>query len=408
MDKKLNLCKKLNLNDNETKNMKNNYLLFSFLFILFSALHITANGQITDSIYWGGKQRTYKYFIPTPYNGITKVPLVMSLHPSFSNADNHMNAAKWQLYGDTANFISVYPNGTSNQAGSTNFSWNAYNLSTGSTADDVGFLNAVLDSMIAHYVIDTCKIYISGFSNGTWMAWRMMCDFSNRFAAVGPLSGSWKYGKDGFCDHGGCNGSNIPNTIPPSEEAHLNCIPSKKLPYMYYRGANEVNLTDRSITDPNGNYFWSHFNNCDTIPVVDTIIDLGDSIIREHYTNCDNVETYIMNVIGNSHLWHASATKQFWKFFRDKTKCSLPTSANANINDEVALTVFPNPASGILFLNISGNYSLSILNYLGQSVYVDSFAGQSSISTSSLNNGLYNIAIRTDNLIKVVKLLIQH
>lgn len=374
----------------------------------FSVILNHAFAQITDSIFWGGKQRTYKYFVPALYNGIDKVPLVISLHPSFSNADNHMNAAKWQLYGDTANFISVYPNGTSNQAGSTNFSWNAYNLSTGSSADDIGFLNAVLDSMIAHYSIDTCKIYISGFSNGAWMAWRMMCDFTDRFAAVGPLSGSWKYGKDGFCDHGGCDGSTIPNTSPPSEEAHLNCTPSKKLPYMYYRGTNEVNLTDRAVTDPNGNYFWSHFNDCDTVPVIDTIVDLGDKIIREHYTHCDQAETYIMNVIGNSHLWHASATKQFWNFFRNKSKCGLSTSVLENDANETALNIYPNPVSETLYLEFEGNYSVSVYNYWGQLVFINPLDGHSSISTSLFQNGLYYLILRKGSFIKSSKFLVQH
>ncbi|MFN9581651.1 MAG: alpha/beta hydrolase family esterase, partial [Bacteroidota bacterium] len=241
------------------------------LLVCIAAL-ISSNlrAQISDSIFWDGNQRTYKFFLPTSYTGSQNIPMIISLHPSFSNADNHMNAAKWQLFGDTANFISVYPNGTSNQQGSTNFSWNAYNLSTGSSADDVGFLNALLDSMITNYAVDTCRIYISGFSNGAWMSWRMICDFTNRFAAVAPLSGSWKYGRDGFCDHGGCDGSTIPGTNPPSQEATLNCTPSKRIPYMYYRGTNEVNLTDRAITDPNGNYFWSRHNGCDTIATVDT------------------------------------------------------------------------------------------------------------------------------------------
>jgi polyhydroxybutyrate depolymerase len=330
----------------------------------------------------------------------------MSLHPSFSNADNHMNAAKWQLLGETENFISVYPNGTSNQAGSTNYSWNAYNLSTGSTADDVGFLNAVLNKMITDYNINTCKIYISGFSNGAWMTWRMMCDFADRFAAVGPLSGSWKYGRDGFCDHGGCNGSTIPGTNPPSEEAHLNCTPSRKLPYMYYRGTNEVNLTDRAVTDLNGNFFWSQFNDCETTPVVDTIEDLGDTIVREHYINCDNVDTYIMNVVGNSHTWHASATRQFWNFFRDKSSCN--TLSNAQNNNFNPFKIYPNPVSNNLFIDVTGNYSIAIINYLGQSVYNNSFTGDNSISTSQFQNGIYIVVIKKDNLTRTHKLIIKH
>jgi polyhydroxybutyrate depolymerase len=370
-------------------------ILICFVAILSSNL----NAQITDSIFWDGKQRTYKFFVPTSYTGTKKIPMVISLHPSFSNADNHMNAAKWQLLGDTANFISVYPNGTSNQQGSTNFSWNAYNLSTGSSADDVGFLNALIDSMITNFAVDTCRIYISGFSNGAWMSWRMMCDFTNRFAAVAPLSGSWKYGKDGFCDHGGCNGSTIPGTNPPSQEATMNCIPSKRMPYMYYRGTNEVNLTDRAITDPNGIYFWSRHNGCDTIATVDTINISGDQIIRERYLNClDSTETIIMNVVGNSHTWHASATNEFWKFLRKYSKCSgVITSEVSNIDDNNKFEIYPNPTNSSLFIKTGyiSTFQFSIINSMGQFILQGRLNGNS-IDVSSLQSGIYFIRLKDE------------
>ena len=359
------------------------------ILICFVAIFINnLNAQITDSIFWDGKQRTYKFFVPTSYTGTQKIPMVISLHPSFSNADNHMNAAKWQLLGDTANFISVYPNGTSNQQGSTNFSWNAYNLSTGSSADDVGFLNALIDFMITNFAVDTCRIYISGFSNGAWMSWRMMCDFTNRFAAVAPLSGSWKYGKDGFCDHGGCNGSTIPGTNPPSQEATMNCIPSKRMPYMYYRGTNEVNLTDRAITDPNGIYFWSRHNGCDTIATLDTIYISGDQIIRERHLNClDSTETIIMNVVGNSHTWHASATNEFWKFLRKYSKCSgTITTGVSDVHWNEKVSIFPNPTNSVI--NVDCKNGFNIYSSTGQLVMQSSQA-TIQINISDLPTGLY-------------------
>jgi polyhydroxybutyrate depolymerase len=370
-------------------------ILICFVAILSSNL----KAQITDSIFWDGKQRTYKFFLPTAYTGAQKIPLVISLHPGFSNADNHMNAAKWQLIGDTANFISVYPNGTSNQPTSTNFSWNAYNLSTGSSADDVGFLNALLDSMITNFAVDTCRIYISGFSNGAWMSWRMMCDFTNRFAAVAPLSGSWKYGKDGFCDHGGCNGSTIPGTNPPSQEATMNCTPFKRMPYMYYRGTNEVNLTDRAITDPNGIYFWSRHNGCDTIPTVDTINSNGDQIIRERYLNCqDSTETIIMNVVENSHTWHASATNEFWKFLRKYSKCSgIITSGVSNIDNYNKFEIYPNPTNSTLFIKTAyiSKFQFSIFNAMGQ-VIMQGRLNDNTIDVFSLQSGIYFILLKDE------------
>jgi polyhydroxybutyrate depolymerase len=370
--------------------------LLIYLVVLLSS---NLKSQIIDSIFWDGKHRTYKFFLPKAYNGTLKIPLILSLHPSFSNADNHMNAAKWQLIGDTANFISVYPNGTSNQQGSTSYSWNAYNLSTGSTADDVGFLNALLDSMILNYSVDTCRIYISGFSNGAWMSWRMMCDFSKRFAAVAPLSGSWKYGKDGFCDHGGCDGSTIPGTNPPSQEATINCVPIKKIPYMYYRGTNETNLTDRAITDPNGNYFWSRHNGCDTVPTTDTIYSNGDQIIRERYLNCkDSTETIVMNVVGNSHTWHASATHEFWKFLKKYTKCSDGLSTGViGIDMGINVEIYPNPTNTALFINTEKLFThYQIITTTGQIVKQEILT-QNRIDVTDISAGIYYVLLKNES-----------
>jgi polyhydroxybutyrate depolymerase len=250
--------------------------------------------------------------------------------------------------GDAENFISVYPNGTSQVGSTTSFSWNAYAPSTGINVDDVGFLNAVLGQVIRQYAVDTTRLYLTGFSNGAWMTFRMGCDFTRRFAALGPLSGSWKYGRDGRCDHGGCNGSPIPGTNPPSAEATVNCVPDRTIPIMFYRGTREASLTDRAQTDPMVPYFWSRLNQCQTVAVLDSFQRNGDLIRRERYPACaQNAETVVMNVVGNSHVWHASATDEFWDFFRRFRRLPAGTALSAAAPARPSgLALFPNPATG--------------------------------------------------------------
>jgi len=318
------------------------------LLLLVLVVPCFASAQTTITMQWQGRTRTYFVYVPSSYSPTVRLPVVLALHPGLSNATNHAAAAKWQEKGNAEGFISVYPNGTSQIGSSTSFSWNAYAPSSGSNVDDVGFLNAVLNQVIRQYAVDTTRLYLSGFSNGAWMTFRMGCDFTQRFAALGPLSGSWKYGKDGLCDHGGCNGSPIPGTSPPSAEANVNCVPSQKIPIMFYRGTRESSLTDRAITDPAVPYFWSLFNQCQTTPVVDNLQRNGDNIMRERYPACAaNAEVVVMNVVDNSHQWHASATDEFWEFFQRFRRLPngtvLPTAAPTVT--ELAFSLFPNPAT---------------------------------------------------------------
>jgi len=51
-------------------------------------------------------------------------------------------------------------------------------------ADDVGFLNRLLDKLLNDYPIDPRRIYIYGHSSGAFMAHRMACSNAERFAGI--------------------------------------------------------------------------------------------------------------------------------------------------------------------------------------------------------------------------------
>lgn len=59
--------------------------------------------------------------------------------------------------------------------------------------DDFGFISALIDTMIMHYNVDTTRIYVMGFSNGSMMAYRMAAGLSHRIAAIGAGSGQMVY-----------------------------------------------------------------------------------------------------------------------------------------------------------------------------------------------------------------------
>ncbi|MFO0876691.1 MAG: alpha/beta hydrolase-fold protein [Gemmataceae bacterium] len=56
-------------------------------------------------------------------------------------------------------------------------------------ADDVTFLNEVLDAVASHYPIRHDQVYLTGFSNGAAMTFRLAAEASHRFAAIGPVAG---------------------------------------------------------------------------------------------------------------------------------------------------------------------------------------------------------------------------
>lgn len=146
----------------------------------------------TTSILHDGLTRTYTVRLPGSYNGIQPLPLVIAMHGGFGSGLQLENQSRLSLKGEAEGFIVVYPDGT--QGGALNFrTWNAgwcCGPSVTNNVDDVGFINALLDEVIAAYAVDTTRIYATGMSNGGFMAYRLACEMPQRIAAIAPVAAS--------------------------------------------------------------------------------------------------------------------------------------------------------------------------------------------------------------------------
>jgi hypothetical protein len=70
------------------------------------------------------------------------------------------------------------------------------------------------------------------------------------------------------------------------------------------------------------------------------------------------------------------------------------------------ITIYPNPASDIVYVNVNETFNAVIYNYQGQivkNVIVDN--GQ--INVSNLTNGMYFLEIRTGNNVSINKILVR-
>lgn len=273
--------------------------------------------QVRRELPWAGVTRTYLEYIPATYDPKQPHPLVLALHGGGGNANRFSEQTMFAQKAEAEGFIVVHPNGTPFQLPGTplqdgNHRWNAYEPAG---ADDVGFLSALIDRLEAEYNIDPNRIYLTGFSNGAMMTYRMACDFATRFAAVAPVSGSWKYGPDGV-----------------SGTANVDCVPERTIPFMYYRGTLEESIPTRDTEDAECEAFWSARNGCDATPMVDTLTVNGETIERERYVNCaDGAEVSVMNVVDAGHNWHASATDQIWEFLKRHTKSPVTPTATPTV-----------------------------------------------------------------------------
>lgn len=136
-----------------------------------------------------GATRWFKVFTPSNLGSPAKVVLV--LHGG--SLDYHQTDAnsqyEWREIATEQGILVVYPNGTST-AGVTDGSdqhWNDCRADAGDndvTANDVGFINGMLDWVEGHYNVDPRRVYAVGTSNGGMMSYRLAREVSDRIAAV--------------------------------------------------------------------------------------------------------------------------------------------------------------------------------------------------------------------------------
>lgn len=123
--------------------------------------------QTNENVDIGATNRTYVQYLPTGFNPATEsLPVVFCLHGIGDVSTNMANIGFNQI-GDTARFISIYPQGLTNAFGQS--SWNNGTLLS-STANDIDFFHAMMNDMILNYNADPSRIYVSGFSMGSIMS----------------------------------------------------------------------------------------------------------------------------------------------------------------------------------------------------------------------------------------------
>jgi polyhydroxybutyrate depolymerase len=268
--------------------------VFFFLFLCFPQM-VSYAQDVTSSISFEGHLRDFRIFFPDNHSNKGEFPLVIHLHGYDWTSEGELEYSQLYQVTDTAGFVLVSPNAVEKR-------WNSglgdHPDWPTPDVDDVGFINALLDTLIARdYYIDPDRIYVCGFSNGGIMSYRLACQLGHRFAAIASVSG-----------------------LINKNEA-TNCSPDHPMPVLHFHGTSDM------VTSQEGDeYFLSadqtmeHFaglNNCvqiDTVLVPD--IDTNDYCTVEKiiYSDCsDDSNILYYKVINGGHSWPGAVQDFNWE-----------------------------------------------------------------------------------------------
>jgi polyhydroxybutyrate depolymerase len=115
-------------------------------------------------------------------------------------------------------------------------------------ADDNAFIDQMLDKLSSEYAVDATRVYAAGLSDGGFMAFRLGCTLSDRFAAIAAV------------------GATMPKT--------MTCLPSHPLtvvmmngtsdPIVHYNGGHVGRYSVLSAEDTAK--YWAKLNGCQSKP----------------------------------------------------------------------------------------------------------------------------------------------
>lgn len=376
--------------------MKNLSLLLLALLLSLSSI---AQQTISASINHDGKTRSYILYVPDSYSATTPAPLVLNFHGYTSNANDQMAYGDFRAIADTANFLVVHPQGTLLN-GITH--WNVGGWTLGSTTDDVGFTEALLDELSAQYNIDQDRIYATGMSNGGFMSFLLACQLSNRIAAIASVTGSMTPETYNVC-----------NPQHPTPVMQIHGVADGVVPYF---GASWT----RSIADVRD--YWRDYNNCSTDLIKTDVpnTSLLDASTASHqvYPDGDNGTTVEhFRISGGGHTWPGSfpspgtnqdfdASLEIWKFFSRYDLGSLNgvTSTEPGPQNN-SFAVFPNPTTGSLNVETQSEVGASyqIVSIQGKTLVRGVLRGsRTPINLSDLAAGVYVLQVGGQST-KVIK-----
>lgn len=130
-----------------------------------------------------GKLRDYRLFITPGLKLTAPVPLVVMLHGSPIDAQGFENVIHFDASVAKAGAIEASPNGCAGF-------W-SYADGGPKQADD-DFIEHVMAQVEAKYQVDPKRVYLAGASAGSWLEYRLACDFADHITAIASVAGTMR------------------------------------------------------------------------------------------------------------------------------------------------------------------------------------------------------------------------
>jgi polyhydroxybutyrate depolymerase len=232
-----------------------------------------------------GLERLYRITIPKIYDETADpVPLVIVLHGAGGTGNGIESFSGFDALAEQEGFIVIYPDGLNNV-------WNDGRPADPRVGDqnDVGFLGSAVKFLLQSLNIDSNRVYVTGYSMGGMLSYKMACDLPNMIAAA----------------------ASVASTFPQYLAA--DCVSTAPVPLLVLQGTDDPVVPWIGVQ---GGYFsaaqtlkyWALHNDCQTDQGItmldDTAPDDGTRVIVEGFTDCtSNADVQVDSIFHGGHTW---------------------------------------------------------------------------------------------------------
>jgi polyhydroxybutyrate depolymerase len=297
---------------------------------LAEAQQIQAAKLTDEALQHDGRTRR---FLVHDFSGGKRAPVVIVLHGGGGHPENAQNMSQFDVIAERERFIAVYPGGTGGTPGGRLLTWNAGHCcayARENKIDDVGFISAMIDQLVASGRADPKRIYVTGMSNGAMMSHVLARELPGKIAAIGPIVGAV------FGDEPPARGP-VPAIIFVGQDDQT--VPAAGGPIGGNRRDGPIAglarpPADRDVApDIAQADYWAKANNCSSPPVES--FDKQDRLVEVRWSCPGGADVHFYRVAGNGHAWPGgkagrpeadqptqafSASEVMWRFFRDRPK----------------------------------------------------------------------------------------
>ena len=247
-----------------------------------------------------GQIRQYLMHTPRGWDQRQTIPLLIALHGGGGNAAQFQRYAGFDTLADRFNFAVIYPNALHRH-------WNDErgDLHLGHKLDhanDIGFIQALVDSLTKHTPIGGQKVILTGISNGGIMSIKLACQNPQQYSGIAPVAASMAMTEFKQLQ------TQLPKALP--EMLLINGTADPLVPYyggeitVFRKHRGKVIGTDSTIS------FWAKVNRnqvapCDTFKIPNTDTTDGCNALRLQYCSTNTAPAprrlFLIKIINGGH-----------------------------------------------------------------------------------------------------------